>query len=79
MKSGHVMKKYSELGHRNVRRRPVEQYCVSGWLSLRTFAIQKEHINEMDIVLCHPTHIQNMFCKKQNRGAQANRNQKKFS
>ena len=54
VKSGHVMKKYSELGHRS--RRPVKRYCVSGWLSSRTFAIQKDHINEMDIVLCHPTH-----------------------
>ena len=74
VKSGHVMKKYSEFGHRS--RSMGKRYCVSGWLSSRTFGIQKNHINEMDIVLCHPHTVTEHVLQEAKSRARANRNQK---
>ena len=45
------MKKYSEFGHRS-RGILGKRYCVSGWLTCEHL-VSKNHINEMDIVLCH--------------------------
>ena len=74
VKSGHVMKKYSEFAHRS--RSMGKQYCVSFRLSSRTFGIQKNHINEMDIVLCHPHTVTEHVLQEAKSRAQANRNQR---